>query len=672
MYKLQTTYFIFLKQSICLCICLLLLYSNTFAYNKQARIEIDAKRSGVGYTSEDALPRGREFKRIDSTYYVGWMLEGSYKNEHACDFLGYKNASLQLEKAVYLLEKDFRKELSTRTNDVMTYITNSKYQRDYDYTTRCLYECYSNMEEPDKVWSLLQRTKRMDLQIEEYIDTYCLMAWTVHRNRFYTSQKYSFLKNDIIENEKYANSLLEEGLKKIKKDAELNKKIFTVDYIKVKEPSIWHYKSMLYSYQLNIESGSFYYNKLRETPFFPSNNYATFCAIQANFKDAENFYGISKKQDYTDKRMKESYYYSTIINVYKATPKTGTKEIKELIKAMGSTPGFGWYNLGLARSLLYDGQTSIAKKYIQRAEDFKEIHIGTTLGQSHYDFTTSLLSLVAKNQEIELQKFYNKNWWYSPTSLLNIGKLVAEKKALQFLIINQFAQNPERDRVIYKLFSTESTVSFDEIYQLIDGFSSNYFLDRFKKELQQDNRINIKKYYKYFIGKLLQKQGAYNEAISYFESAESDMFVDKEYEKLFIARLYEAKAQCYTSLKNKNSATENISNMYAIYPQLVPFSSVSMAMHLECNATTDIEKKCKAFIEKANIQWTNNSKTPTASVLFTKKNNMPICTFKVMSNNKTIVAATDFVFTIPEKTAQQLLSYIFNIGNDEEKINIEK
>src|SRR6476619_1527189 len=37
---------------------------------------IDAKRAGSNIFSEDALPRSREFKRIDSTYYVGWLYEG--------------------------------------------------------------------------------------------------------------------------------------------------------------------------------------------------------------------------------------------------------------------------------------------------------------------------------------------------------------------------------------------------------------------------------------------------------------------------------------------------------------------------------------------------------------------------------------------------------------------
>ncbi|RYZ21816.1 MAG: hypothetical protein EOP49_46835, partial [Sphingobacteriales bacterium] len=41
--------------------------------NQSKRYEVDAKRTGTDVNSNDALPRSREFIRIDSTYYVGWM-----------------------------------------------------------------------------------------------------------------------------------------------------------------------------------------------------------------------------------------------------------------------------------------------------------------------------------------------------------------------------------------------------------------------------------------------------------------------------------------------------------------------------------------------------------------------------------------------------------------------
>jgi hypothetical protein len=180
-----------------LIICTLLhLPKLLFSQSKDAlRYEIDAKRSGISYTSKDALPRGREFKRLDNTYYVGWMYEGGYKFEHAADYIGFKAAAEQFEKAMELMNHDFSRQIKTRTSDVMEYMKVMKYQRDWDFITYALNQCYTNMDDPKKVWALLQKCKKADLQLEIYTETFNSMAWTVHRNRFYTSSKYPFLKN---------------------------------------------------------------------------------------------------------------------------------------------------------------------------------------------------------------------------------------------------------------------------------------------------------------------------------------------------------------------------------------------------------------------------------------------------------------------------------------------
>src|ERR1700758_2908847 len=75
--------------------------------NEAARYEVDAKRIGVRPTDKDALPRSREFIRLDSTYYVGWMFEGLYKYERCGDYLGYRQTIIPLYKALQLFEKDY-------------------------------------------------------------------------------------------------------------------------------------------------------------------------------------------------------------------------------------------------------------------------------------------------------------------------------------------------------------------------------------------------------------------------------------------------------------------------------------------------------------------------------------------------------------------------------------
>ncbi|MBL7936116.1 MAG: hypothetical protein JNM51_09960, partial [Bacteroidia bacterium] len=79
--------------------------------NEVARYEINAKRIGVDPESKDALPRSREFIRLDSTYYVGYMYEGIYKYERSSDYLGYQQAIAPLRKALDLLEKDYNEKL---------------------------------------------------------------------------------------------------------------------------------------------------------------------------------------------------------------------------------------------------------------------------------------------------------------------------------------------------------------------------------------------------------------------------------------------------------------------------------------------------------------------------------------------------------------------------------
>src|SRR5205823_3847038 len=120
-----------------------------------------------------------------------------------------------------------------------------------------------------------------------------------------------------------------------------------------------------------------------------------------------------------------------------------------------STPGFGWYNIALARSYLYNGQLDSCRKTIEKAAEFRELHLGTTLGQAQYDFAVNVVKLMLVNQEIERIKFFNPGWWYSLNALSKLSELVGERFLLRFAIVNQFANNPERQNVIYTLFSSE-------------------------------------------------------------------------------------------------------------------------------------------------------------------------------------------------------------------------
>ncbi len=573
----------------------------------EQRFTIDAKRRSEDVQGEDALPRSREFKRIDSTYYVGWMFEGVYKYNHASDYLGFHNAIVPLERALNLLEKDYAKPLGLRTDNIIAYFPTHFFKVDYTLIAYYLMNCYSNTDQPDKVFSLLRRAQKWKLQHHYYMDCYNQMAWTVHRNRFYTSAKYGFLKNSIGENEKLANRYLDSSLMMIERNRGLNRNVLP-EMEESEKLSVYHVKNILYIYSFRIDSAMYYFNLMRNVNRLPHNNYANFKVVCGDFRTADNEYKIASNSDQGDKRLQEWAYYSSILDIYKARPKAGEALARNMIRNNGSTPGFGWYNIALARCLTYDGQIEESKKHLEKAADFKELHIGTTLGQSHYDFSVQLLKLINTGQEIALIKFQNKRWYLDPEVLLRIGQLTAEKYLQQFLIINQFAQNPERDMVIYKLFSTESTVSWDEIWYLIHDFSTHFFVDKFTHETQTNKRKIVNKYFNLFIARLKIQQGHYDEAWRILETARNDQNSDPDYERLYYARLFQSEAECAQKLNKTTEYQTWLYRLYLQYPQLVPFSGLTMNMrlHLSGDADHSVEKS----LNQCQINWVTNSDIP--------------------------------------------------------------
>ena len=630
------------------------------------RYEVDAKRMGVDINSEDALPRSREFKRIDSTYYVGWMFEGAYKYNHAADYLGFKNAIVPLERALNLTERDYRKALGTRTKNVMEYVPVYKIHIDYTLTALFLMNCYSNTDQPEKVMALMRRILHWNFQRDFYMDAYNYMAWTVHRNRFYTSEKYPFLKKSIVQNEALANKYLDSGLAKIGRDTYVNTAIFPAGYERQDKMSVYHYKTILYSYDMNIDSSEYYYNLMRAGGNFPHNNYATFRSICGDFRTAESEYKKASTQDPGDKRLKEWAYYSSILDIYKAEPKRGIEDMQDMIKASGSTPGFGWYNIALARCLLYDGQTEEAKHYVDKAAEFKELHIGTTLGQSHYDFSIQLLKLMNKEAEWEMKRFEHRNWWYNPGVLTDMAQLKSEKYLQQFLIINQFAQNPERDRVIYKLFSTESTVSWDEVWYLIRDFSTGFFLDRFKKELQTDNRKLVHKYFEFFVARLEMKEGNYKDAKHRLDAILQEPNMDIEYEKLFAARVFEAEAECAKQSDDKDAMNDWLYRMYKTFPQLLPYTGLTPNINLHVSGQVD--QKVVERLKDCNINWTSNISVPAADayLIFSANGDKKNIQYYVLDKSGNyIVPKQSFGYKKAEETGVSLAYRLFNIGGKE-------
>jgi len=554
-------------------------WAATAQYNA-ARYEIDAKRLGVNFSDKDALPRSREFIRLDSTYYVGWLYEGMFKYDRAADYLGYKNCIAPLRKAFFLFEKDYR-------NNFKTIFSRGYYgfaQNDIVQLCNALYDSYSNVEEPDSAMWLLSRIQSWNTGID-FMEYHIKAAWTIHRNR-YILHKYSFLENTVEGNEQLALHHLYTALA-------------------AGDGNAVFYLAIIHNYLLNIDSAAIYYDILRQTGGFSYNNYAHFQNTQGNFAAAiENF----ENDKYAlDKRLIEAYYFLPTLYIMSGKSKYAIDETNGIISANGSTPGFGWYNIALARSYLYNGQLDSCQNAIDKAAQFKEVHIGTTLGQAQYDFAVNVIKLLLIKNKIERIKFLNSGWWYSLKDLSEISALTGEEFLLKFALVSELADNPERSLVIYNIFTSENVIGFDEILTLLKDISPAYFEQIYKQKEATETRKNIIRYMQLFYGEFAYENHDYKESMQTFQNILNTALVDTAHEKLFIARLYQSLARSYSHDGEKEKTAEMKYNFFKEYPQLLPFSGFTIKMNLSTNADNDIEKNIIKGLRNCAIDFTNES-----------------------------------------------------------------
>ncbi|HEY0298988.1 MAG TPA: hypothetical protein VGB84_07200, partial [Arachidicoccus sp.] len=518
----------------------LFLHFATAQRSAATRYEIDSKRNALELTSDEALTHGREFEKLDTTYYVGYLYEGYFKYNHSADYQGYKNAIPTLNKARELFEKDFNPVLKNLFSN-LEYLT-ANYNRFQDYFNICnaLKECYDNIEMPDSVVSLLNHLAGYHFK-KDFFGIYYHRAWTYHRNRIYTSTKYSFLKNTIGENEQMAFQSCYAGLAFIKKNETLNNGWFGDNQALADELQIYHYLALLHSYNKNYDSSFHYYQILAQYGMISWNNYAGFQTEVGNFKNAQMFFNKELGINYSGENvLKEPYYYLPELYVYAGRSKDAINICNQIIQQNGSHPGFGWYNIALARSYMYNAQLDSARLTLDKASNFKELHIGTTLTEEQYEFTINLLRVNLYDRQIEELKFLHNNWWYSPTTLYKIYKLRWQKILTEYNTSIALAFNPDRYRMVYDLFCAEATTSFDEAWYMMKDFSPKFFADKYLHYQTTDKRSNIQRYFKLFEAKFNYENGSFTKAKAELENILTNSKVDAENEKLFLGRLYEA------------------------------------------------------------------------------------------------------------------------------------
>jgi hypothetical protein len=648
--------------SIIIFIAASLRFNAVVAQDQRARYEIDAKRVGLSLYDKDALPRSREFIRLDSTYYVGWMFEGLYRHEKSSDYIGYRSSTVSLKKALLLLEKDFGKNLKLLFNAAQA--DAAAYYKYYDFLSisQALKDSYENIEMPDSVMWILDKVESYHFP-EDQLQVKTAKAWTYHRNRFFTSKKFAFLKNSIEENEKMALRYCYEALG----PADAPNSLYSFSGNKL---NAYHYLAIIHNYLKNYDSTAYYYQQMQASGLVSYNNYGLFEAEIGNFATAKEY--IIRSLGSQNKSLQEPVYWIPMLEIYGGRTKQAISLAKSQIARNGSTPGFGWYNLALARSYLYDGQLDSSEYALDKAAGFKELHIGTTLTQTQYDFTTNLLRLELLDKKISLIKFTNKGWWYSPAALYNITSLQLDKFLLQYVLVNQMINNPERDRLVYDLFCNESTTSYDEAWYLLKSLSLPYLMKMYEGYPKKDPRKNIYKYFRLFDAKLEWEDDNENTARKKFESILNEATLDTANEKLFMGRLFEGLAKCYDDNGDDAKYASSTNALLEEYPQLVPFSRLTLKMKLNYSGVEDnATEKVIDELKDCDIKWKNDNNLPSVNITFIKKNNRYEAMLNVVSaQGRVIVNNQRLIFkSTDEGVGKELALRVFGKGGAMEYTN---
>lgn len=641
-----------------------------------ARYEIDAKRIGVNPDDKDALPRSREFIRLDSTYYVGWLLEGLYKYERSGDYLGYHQAIVPLRKAFYLMEKDYGDKLKRLFSSFEFFQQNLQRFDDFYMIANTLIQSYNSIEMPDSTMALIDKIESYQFQ-RDFFGLDCDRCWLYHRNRFYTSDKHPFLKNSIEENVQMALKSCYRQIETIQRNKQVNDMWYGPYQSSEDLLTVYHYLAIMHNYMQRYDSAEYYYRFLIQGGRVSWSNYANMQHEVGLFSAAmENYQKPQYRRRFA---LEEASYYIPTLMVYAGNTKEAIRSTQEKIELVGSTPGFGWYNIALARAYLYDGQLDSSEFHLNKAFQFKELHINTTLTQSQYEFTINLLRVQLADKKISQLKFFDKGWWYSPSGLYNYLSLKLEKAALEYALVDALASNPERQRMVYDLFCAEATVSFDESTYLLKDFCLPFFKRKYGYYASTDPRLRVKRYFQLLQAKFTFEDGDEEEALQLGETLLQETLLkgntsavpaedtghggmDRDYERLYAFRLMELLAHC-TDDEEKQLALAK--KCFEAYPQLLPYSEISCVMRLECNGQGEDPQMNQVIddLKDCAINWTESEDSPKAKLYFEKKGD----TYRVVLNvwnhvGKQIVTNSELLFKTTDGVGKELALRLFGKG----------
>lgn len=620
------------------------------------RQQIDKARDG-SFLDVKTYEKARGFIRKDSTYYVGYMLEGAYLFFRANDELGFRIAIAPLQKALDKIENDFDPLLKIRTNNYALYSENYRYQFDYGLITYFLSRCYQNVELQDKAMEVLYHIRDRNFQLEINMDSYNTMAWLFHRNRVFTSKQFPFLKNSVKENVAAANCCLDSALRKIQNDMPYNNGLYDPRFLNRQYLSTYHYKAMIHDYLLDIDSANYYYDLLIQNNAYSSNNYAEFKLAMGQMEEAELFFREAADRERSpEKTTKEYYYMRGTLATYRGHPEKADSLLNDVLQKQGSTPGYGWHCIGLARAQHFEGLTAESQDRTNKAARFQELHIGTTWGQEQYNLAVASLNYLNQLQFKKEYWFEHNEWyfWFNPLNWYRWVKYTLEIRHQKMVLASLVAGNPEREQVIYTIFSPENLIAFDEVWSVIEGFGNEYFIAIYKKQLATDKRPHVKKYFNYFLGKLYLAEGKEKIATDYFQQVLNDPDRNDPFQTLLMARTYEGLAQASSG----DAKMQYTQQFYRLYPQLVPFSDLKMAFRLKTEGQlADAEQKIVAALQHTSIDFITDKTAPIVDLSFSTKGEAIDVTYTVYTERQVLHKGSLRIEPNDRETAGKLIAY---------------
>jgi hypothetical protein len=202
---------------------------------------------------------------------------------------------------------------------------------------------------------------------------------------------------------------------------------------------------------------------------------------------------------------------------------------------------------------------------------------------------------------------------------------------------------------------------------MLKDYGRSYFIKEFGKQAETDEREPVRKYFKLFQGKLLLEKGDSRQALKVLEEIyNQDMGVnEQEYEKLYLARLYEALAMANKESGTTKNFAKFRNQFYVTYPQLIPFSSVRMKFKLNTQIKGgEHSKQILSDLNSFNLDIVTDDKenNPVVSLVFSKVGDKNVIRYSVKTAWGTeIVENSTIIYTQPEGVAKKLAFALFNL-----------